>query len=105
MIPLISLLGTIGGSSGTDGAVGRAVQEELERDFGKISKEGAVEGAKAMQKCIREHFQRRFPGSKHYRPSRVRRAFNYVQVDVPGVTRAYQDIDIYPKTPPGSASR
>lgn len=95
VIPFISLLGTIGNVSSSD--IGNAVQSELVEEFSKISNEGAIDAAKAMQQCIRQHFQQRFPNSKHYRPSRVTRAFNYVYVNVPGVTRAYQDIDIYPK--------
>lgn len=95
MIPFISLLGTIGKVSSS--AIGKAVQSELVEEFSKISKEGAIDAAKAMQQCIRQHFKQRFPNSKHYSPSKVTRAFNYVHVNVPGVARAYQDIDIYPK--------
>lgn len=97
VIPLLSLLGTIGKATASNELIGKAVQAEVAEELNKIPKQDAIEGAKAMQQCIRQHFQQRFPNSKHYRPSRVTRAFNYVYVNVPGVTRAYQDIDIYPK--------
>lgn len=97
MIPLLSLLGTIGRTTAASNMIGKLVGEAATEELEKIPKEGAVEGAKAMQRCIREHFSQRFPGSKHYSPSKVTRAFNYVYVNVPGVTRAYQSIDIYPK--------
>lgn len=57
--------------------------------------------ASAVAEKIKEHFQQKYPGSKHYSPSKVNVEQgdneNYdVNVDVPGVSRAYHDIDIYP---------
>lgn len=57
-----------------------------------------------MSDAIRAHFRFQFPGSSHYDPSKVnpsnesRLNEGVVDVDVPGVSRAYHDIDIRPKT-------
>ena len=58
--------------------------------------------AKAIVDTTRSHFTRRWPGSKHYDPNKVYEGdslgtMGQVIIDVPGVTRAYKDIDIYPK--------
>ena len=56
-----------------------------------------------MSDAIRAHFRFQFPGSKHYDPSKVnpsnesRLNEGVVDVDVPGVSRAYHDIDIIPR--------
>lgn len=56
-----------------------------------------------MSDAIRAHFRFQFPGSSHYDPSKVnpsnesRLNEGVVDVDVPGVSRAYHDIDIRPK--------
>lgn len=57
-------------------------------------------------KTVRAHFTSRFPGSRHYDPSKVQKGIAYngttpttiVQIDVPGVGRAYHDVTILPKT-------
>ena len=56
-----------------------------------------------MSDAIRAHFRFQFPGSSHYDPSKVnpsnesRLNEGVVDVDVPGVSRAYHDIDIIPR--------
>ena len=56
-----------------------------------------------MSDAIRAHFRFQFPGSSHYDPSKVNPSNDshlnegVVDVDVPGVSRAYHDIDIRPR--------
>lgn len=51
-----------------------------------------------METTIKKHFTSRFPGSTHYSPDKVKaNGDESVSINVPGVTRAYHDIDIYPK--------
>ena len=56
-----------------------------------------------MSDAIRAHFRFQFPGSSHYDPNKVnpsnesRLNEGVVDVDVPGVSRAYHDIDIIPR--------
>ena len=56
-----------------------------------------------MSDAIRAHFRFQFPGSSHYDPNKVnpsnesRLNEGVVDVDVPGVSRAYHDIDIRPR--------
>lgn len=56
-----------------------------------------------MSDAIKAHFRFQFPGSSHYDPNKVnpsnesRLNEGVVDVDVPGVSRAYHDIDIRPK--------
>lgn len=56
----------------------------------------------AINQTIRRHFQSIYPGSKHYAPEKVTNAGALgtraiVNVDVPGITRAYKNLDIRPK--------
>ena len=56
-----------------------------------------------MSDAIKAHFRFQFPGSSHYDPNKVnpsnesRLNEGVVDVDVPGVSRAYHDIDIRPR--------
>ena len=56
-----------------------------------------------MSDAIRAHFRFQFPGSSHYDPKKVNPSNDIhlnegvVDVDVPGVSRAYHDIDIIPR--------
>lgn len=53
----------------------------------------------------RNHFKQRYPDSKHYDPDKVLENFIHnginpaggINIDVPGITRAYSDITIKPK--------
>lgn len=56
----------------------------------------------AVNQTIKRHFQSIYPGSGHYAPEKVTNAGALgtraiVNVDVPGITRAYRDLDIVPK--------
>ena len=56
-----------------------------------------------MSDAIKAHFRFQFPGSSHYDPKKVNPSNDshlnegVVDVDVPGVSRAYHDIDIIPR--------
>lgn len=62
----------------------------------KLGRDGERYAAIEIANCIKRHFQTRFPGSKHYSPDKVRAEGTEVIVDVPGVTRAYHDMNIKP---------
>lgn len=59
----------------------------------------------ALLHTTRNHFRTIYPGSKHYDPDKVQPleaksgtvAEGSIDIDVPGVTRAYHDMDIRPK--------
>ena len=77
-------------------ALFRRVQAHLNQKSGKVI-------AKGLSDAIRAHFRFQFPGSKHYDPSKVSPSNDsklnegVAEVDVPGASRAYHDIDIRPK--------
>lgn len=68
------------------------------RNSGKLIQDGLLW-------TTRNHFSTIYPGSKHYNPDKVQSASisngmnpsAAVDVDVPGVTRAYHDLDIRPR--------
>ena len=68
------------------------------RNSGKLIQDGLLW-------TTRNHFSTIYPGSKHYNPDKVQPASisngtnpsATVDVDVPGVTRAYHDLDIRPR--------
>lgn len=49
---------------------------------------------------FRQHVSSRYPGSKHWDPSKITPKMDGsigVDIDIPGADRAWHDIDIYPK--------
>ena len=74
----------------------RRLQSHLNQKSGKLIAQG-------MSDAIKAHFRFQFPGSSHYDPNKVNPSNEsklnegVVDVDVPGVSRAYHDIDIVPK--------
>lgn len=50
----------------------------------------------AVADLTKKHIQAIYPGSTHYSPDKVYIENNAVQIDIPGITRAYRDLDIYP---------
>lgn len=61
---------------------------------------------KMLSKTTKDHLSTRFPGSKHYDPNKVAngmsgvsgdKAVGSVVIDIPGISRAYNNINIYPK--------
>lgn len=66
------------------------MKEGLERNYTKIVGE-------ALKWNIRNHFKTIYPNSQHYSPDKVNLDNDgNVVIDVPGITRAYSDIDIRP---------
>ena len=54
-----------------------------------------------MTKSVKNWVQQRYPGSKHYDPSKVNQGdssgvIGTVNVDIPGISRAYHDVTIRP---------
>lgn len=82
----------------------QATQERLRAILLKLSN-----SSKLMQDgllyTVRNHFSAIYPGSKHYNPNKVQPHDKHngdnpdasVDIDVPGVTRAYHDMLIKPK--------
>lgn len=59
-----------------------------------------------LRKETSDHFSRKYPGSQHYNPSKIQNgqsignskiAQGQINIDIPGVSRAYGPIEIYPK--------
>lgn len=83
------------------------IQLDVEEQLGKlgltISKDlqERTKNSTALVDTIRKHISERYPGSKHWSPSKVNADGNgSVDVDIPGASRAYHDIDIYPVSAP-----
>lgn len=81
----------------------QAVHDLLEKVVAKLKSESGKQIQLGIAAAIRRHFSAKYPGSKHYAPKNVKTgtangATGEVVVDVPGVTRAYHDLTIKPKT-------
>lgn len=73
------------------------VKEILRQFKGKLDKSQRVISL-AIADSIKKHFQSIYPGSKHYAPEKVKvGADNEVVIDVPGISRAFHDLNIRPK--------
>lgn len=73
------------------------VKEILRQFKGKLDKSQRVISL-AIADSIKKHFQSIYPGSKHYAPDKVKvEADNEVVIDVPGISRAFHDLNIRPK--------
>lgn len=75
-------------------AILKRIADRLNRDSGKIA-------AKSMTDSVKNWVQQRYPGSKHYDPNKVQQGdslgvIGTVNVDIPGISRAYHDITIKP---------
>ena len=91
---------------------GLPVAEEIKRGLSNLLR-GALTSSQTshaiqdtLRSTVRAHFQAIYPGSKHYNPQKVTNgrtsststtATGSVNIDVPGVTRAYHDITIRPR--------
>ena len=66
----------------------KGVANKLKTEFPRIA-------SNAMQRAIREHIEEKYPGSKHWDPSKVTsNGDGTVDVDIPGAGRAYHDIQL-----------
>ena len=81
-----------------------AIADILQKVSEKLNKSGKLIQTSLVQQT-RRHVQTIYPGSKHYDPAKVQpgQASNgsasegEAQIDIPGITRAYHDLDIRPK--------
>lgn len=73
------------------------IQEILSKVKSNLDKASKVVSL-SIAATVRRHFQSIYPGSKHYAPSKVTVKPNgAVNIDVPGITRAYHDLNIRAK--------
>lgn len=83
-------------------SVADAVKERLHGILSKAIGNSAKEMQDVLLNTTRNHFSTIYPGSRRWSPSKVhpKAAAGLeasIDIDVPGVTRAYHDIDIVPK--------
>ena len=73
----------------------------LSRIDSRLQKAGSIM-SNSLTQTTRRHFETIYPGSKHYSPDKVNPGSSSstageTLIDVPGVTRAYHDLDIRPR--------
>ena len=78
-----------------------AISKMLSQVNSKLKSSGSTI-SNALTQTTRRHFETIYPGSKHYSPDKVNPGSSSSRtgetvIDVPGVTRAYHDIDIVPR--------
>lgn len=81
-----------------------AVESKLASILSRLSKTGK-QIQDGLLWTVRNHFRTIYPGSNHYSPDKVQpydhangaEPFGEIEVDVPGITRAYGDLTIKPK--------
>lgn len=78
-----------------------AISKMLSRIDSRLQKAGSAI-SNSLTQTTRRHFETIYPGSNHYSPDKVNPGSSTstsgeTLIDVPGVTRAYHDIDIFPK--------
>lgn len=85
-------LTTINGDS-----VGTGIADILKRRLEQVSNSDAKSSAaNALAKCIADYWSSRFPNSDFYSPNCISVNGDSVDIDNPGVGRAYHDVDIFP---------
>ena len=96
---------TIVGQNGQ--SIDKALQDVIAKAKSALLKSAKYSIRNALVNTTRNHFKAIYPGSTHYSPDKVTEGSavstqNYAaataNIDVPGVTRAYHDINILPKT-------
>lgn len=80
---------------------GRPIEEHIRELLKHVVDELRTYASKEVQQSTKEtikrHVETIYPGSKHYSPEHVYDGPNYsVIVDIPGITRAYHDLNIKP---------
>lgn len=78
------------------------LQSIFERVLSKLNQDGGQEIAKSIRSTTQDHIAHRYPGSQHWDPSKVKLSqslgvIGQVDVDIPGASRAYSDLDIHPR--------
>ena len=88
---------------GKDGrSIGESVAEILSKITKKIQATGKIIQS-ALLTTTQNHFRTIYPGSTHYSPDKVTKGSTTensgeIIIDVPGISRAYKDLHITPKT-------
>lgn len=92
--------------TGLDGItdVQQATSDRLHAILSRVNQCGK-QIADGLLWTTREHFDRKYPGSKHYNPDKVveseigngQNPSGSIDIEVPGVARAYHDVTIRPK--------
>ena len=82
-------------------SIEQGIQALLRRVVNTLNRESGKIAAESMTKSVKNWVQQRYPGSKHYDPSKVNQGdsvgvIGTVNVDIPGASRAYNDINIRP---------
>ena len=82
-------------------SIDQAISIMLSRINSKLNNSGSII-SNSLTQTTRRHFETIYPGSEHYSPDKVNSGSSSsttgeTVIDVPGVTRAYHDIDIVPK--------
>ena len=80
----------------------KKVSEILQGVVSKLNTQSGKVIQIAVSDTVKRHFQAIYPGSEHYSPNNVVNGTATgnsaeVVVDVPGVTRAYHNLNIFPK--------
>ena len=76
-------------------AVGKALEAGLKAASGDQT---GRKVSTTIAGLIKNHFTTTWPGSEHYSPSKVTASAPWeVGIDVPGIARAWRDVDIRPK--------
>ena len=81
----------------------RAVESIYRKILSKIQRSGKII-SDALKFTTQRHFQTIYPSSKHYNPNKVTnskiingdKVIGSINVDVPGITRAYKNLHIAP---------
>lgn len=81
--------------------IDQSVRSILDKVYSKIKSSSKVI-SDGLKYTTQRHFQTIYPGSKHYNPNKVTNGKNSngekvtgeIVIDVPGITRAYKDLNI-----------
>lgn len=72
------------------------IQDKCKWLVDTINQKFPHDSAAKLTQALKNHVMNRYPGSTHWSPSNIYQEGDTVVVDIPGASRAYHDIDIYP---------
>ena len=83
------------------GTVGEGLSKILARIVKKLEQDSGHISTDVMTKSVKNWVQNRYPNSKHWSPSKVKKGnsigvVGQTNIDIPGASRAYADITIRP---------
>lgn len=73
-----------------------AVQEAVKKTVRKVRQKSRTIG-QILKRVVTDHFRQRFPGSKHYSPRKILAEEKGITIDIPGISRAFRSLTIYPR--------